>query len=61
MHAEAVEGLLEEVIFAEGCLSLKASGTVGSGEQAHWQWEGVRQREGGVVRSDPLGHSGRIG
>src|SRR5215203_6381274 len=51
VHSEAVEGLFEESVFAEGGLSLKTRAAVGSGEQARWQGERVRQGEGGVVGS----------
>ena len=49
MHPEAVEGLLEEGVFAEGGFSLEAATAVGTGEQARWQRHGVHQREGRVV------------
>jgi hypothetical protein len=50
VHPEAIEGLFEERVFAEGGLSLEAFAAVGSGEQTSWQGEGVSQGEGGLVR-----------
>src|SRR5215217_3632800 len=49
MHPEAVEGLLEEGVLAEGGFSLEAATAVGAGKQACWQRHGVHQREGRVV------------
>jgi hypothetical protein len=37
VHPEAIEGLFEERVFAEGGLSLEAFAAVGSGEQTSWQ------------------------
>ena len=51
MHPEAVEGLLEERVLAEGGLPAEAPATVGPGEQARWQGNRVTKREGGIVRS----------
>jgi hypothetical protein len=51
VHSEAVEGLFEESVLAEGRLSLKTRAAVGAGEQARWQGERVCQGEGGVVGS----------
>jgi hypothetical protein len=50
VHPKAVEGLLEEGVLAEGCLSLKTPTAVGSGKQAHRQRQRIRQGEGGIVR-----------
>jgi len=52
MHPEAVEGLLEEGVFAESRLSLEALATVGSGEQARRQGHRVADGEGGGVVRD---------
>jgi len=51
VYSEAVEGLLEESVFAEGGLPAEATAAVGAGEQARWQGERVCQGEGGVVGS----------
>ena len=45
VYPEAVEGLLEEGVLAEGGLSLKTLAAVGSGEQARRQGERVCQGE----------------
>ena len=50
MHPEAVEGLPEEGVLAEGGLSPEALAAVGPGEQARRQGERVHQGEAGVVR-----------
>ena len=52
MHPEAVEGLLEEGVLAEGGFSLEAAAAVGAGKQARRQRHGVNQREGRVVGGD---------
>ena len=49
MHPEAVEGLLEEGVLAEGGFSLEAATAVGASKQARRQRHGVHQREGRVV------------
>ena len=51
VHPEAVEGLFEERVLAEGGLSLKTPTAVGSGEQTRRQGHRVDEGEGGVVRS----------
>src|SRR5829696_629383 len=43
VYSEAVEGLLEESVFAEGGLPAEATAAVGAGEQARWQGERVGQ------------------
>ena len=50
VHPEAVEGLPEEGVLAEGGLSPEALAAVGPGEQARRQGERVHQGEAGVVR-----------
>ena len=50
VYPEAVEGLLEEGVLAEGGLSLKTLAAVGSGEQARRQGERVCQGEAGIMR-----------
>jgi hypothetical protein len=49
MHPEAVEGLLEQGVLAEGGFSLEAATAVGTSKQARRQRHGVNQREGRVV------------
>jgi hypothetical protein len=50
VHPEAVEGLLQEGVLAEGGLPPEAFAAVGAGEQASRQGHRVAKREGGVVR-----------
>jgi len=52
MYSEAVEGLLEESIFAESGFSSKAATAVGPSEKARWQRHRVNECEGGVVRGE---------
>src|SRR5918999_3876377 len=52
MHPEAVEGLLEQSIFAESGLSSKAAAAVGASEKARRQRHRVNEREGGIVRGE---------
>ncbi len=49
MHPEAVEGLLEESIFAEGRLAAKTLAAVGAGKQASRKRHRVHERQGGFV------------
>ena len=49
VHPEAVEGLLEQHVFAESCLAAKAFAPVGAGEEAYRQGHRVHQREGRLV------------
>jgi hypothetical protein len=51
VHPKAVEGLLEEGVFAEGGLPFEARAAMGSGEQAYWQGHRVADGEGRVVRN----------
>jgi hypothetical protein len=46
---EAVEGLLEEGVFAESGLPLKARAAIGAGKQASWQGHRIADGEGRVV------------
>jgi hypothetical protein len=50
VHPEAVEGLLEESVFAEGGLTPEAMAAVSAGKQARWQGQRVADGESGVVR-----------
>src|SRR5687768_5377846 len=50
VHPEAVEGLFEEDVLAEGGLSSKTPTAIGSGEGACWQGKRVCQGEGGLMR-----------
>jgi hypothetical protein len=52
VHPEAVEGLLEEVILAEGGLSPEATATVSAGKRARWQGHRVADGEDRVVGSE---------
>jgi hypothetical protein len=50
MHPKAVEGVLEEGILAEGCLSFETPPAVSASEQACPQRQRVAKREGAIVR-----------
>jgi hypothetical protein len=52
MHPEAVEGLLEEGVLAEGGFSFEARAAVGAGKQASRQGQRVHQCEGRTVGSE---------
>jgi hypothetical protein len=52
MRSEAIEGLLEEGVLAEGRFTAEASTAVGPGEEARWQGHRVADGEGEVVRGE---------
>jgi hypothetical protein len=49
VHPKTVEGLLEEGVFSEGCLSLKTRAAVSTSEQAHRQGRRVADGEAKIV------------
>jgi hypothetical protein len=55
MHPEAVEGLPEERVLAEGRFTPEAAAAVGAGEQARGQGHGVHEREGRIVGGEREG------
>ena len=52
MHPEAVEGLLDKDVFAEGGFAAKAFAPVGAGEEARWQRHRVDEGKGRVMRGE---------
>jgi hypothetical protein len=51
VHPKAVEGLLEESVFAQGGFPAEAPATVGPGEEARWQRHRIAKGKGGIVGS----------
>ena len=50
VYSEAVEGLFEESVLAEGGFSSEATAAVSSSEQTRWEGKRVHKGEGGMVR-----------
>jgi hypothetical protein len=51
VYSEAVEGLFEESVLAEGGFSSEATAAVSSSEQTRWEGKRVHKGEGGMMRA----------